>query len=735
MRLQTGSKDTASRLTGSDAQIGGSLEVGHRSFGRGLRNTPSTTSYFKLPTLTTTQRNALTAEEGMIVYDTTLGKEYSYRSGGWGTSDGTAAGSLDAAYNGGNEIAVDSSAVTLTDSLTDTTGTLLITKGGAVTGADSADVLYVNSTGAHDTSGSVRLLRLLMGTETATTPVGLYATMNANGDDAIKITKGAVTVDDGAMTLTSGNFTMSGGNADITGTLAVSSTLAVTGASTLTGDVTFAGDVLVGGDGKSLIVDSDDVEALLVRTNGDGADVLTVDTTGDAGDTTMLLTPVNTTGVGMHIDGSTITSGDVLKITVAAATMTAAGAAISVVADGTEVFAVRDDGALFSVKGTAEGTDAITITTGDLTLSDGDIVVSGGEVALTSDANAAGLVLVNNTITTAAQMIGASSTSLTTGAMMTLNANNAGHDGEVLEIISAGDATSTPVGLSVTIASPTTGAARGIEVTMVGATTTAKGIAVTMDAATTSDLLYLDNGGGTLTEGVGFYINCNDDNTALFSVSAYGATAIAGKAAGTAALTVSLGDLVITDTDSTTITSVNGTGSIVEIISGGAMGAGKACLEIDAAGTFNATGSMLRLSGEGITATNSPIGLDIDLAALDMTAINIVAAPTTNSAIVATTTGILAADKAILELVSNVAACNADSAVARFEQTATDGVANCLTLKQDDVSENFINFESTAGSGNAIDTTQTTAGTSFGALAIMINGVRKILAVYDDDWS
>ena len=125
--------------------------------------------------------------------------------------------------------------------------------------------------------------------------------------------------------------------------------------------------------------------------------------------------------------------------------------------------------------------------------------------------------------------------------------------------------------------------------------------------------------------------------------------------------------------------------------------------EIDAAGTFNADGSLLRLSAEGVTATNSPSAMQIDCAALDMTAINIVSAPTTGSGFVATTTGALAADKAVMELVSNASACNADSAVLRVEQTHTTGVATCMALKQDDLNIPFITFETTVGAGNAIE--------------------------------
>ena len=105
--------------------------------------------------------------------------------------------------------------------------------------------------------------------------------------------------------------------------------------------------------------------------------------------------------------------------------------------------------------------------------------------------------------------------------MMRINANTATHDGEILELINAGDATSTGTGLSITMPSITTGAAKGIDAIMASATTTAKGISVTMDALTTGDMLYLDNGGGTMT-GDGKFINCNDDNTSVFSVASGG---------------------------------------------------------------------------------------------------------------------------------------------------------------------------------------------------------------------
>jgi hypothetical protein len=807
----------ASRITRNDAQIGGSLEVGHSSAGSGLTDTITTDAYFKLPSLTTTQMNALTAEEGMLIYNSTAGKEMAYRAGGWGSSDGTAAGSMDAAYNGGATIAVDAGAITLTDSQTTTGGGLLITKSGVVTSSSSASVFHINSTGAHDTSGTLKMFEISVGAETATTIEGIEVEMYEDTDNAILVTKGAVTLTDGGLTMTSGAFTMSSGNADITGTLTVSgtSTLAAIANS---GAITSQGQV---------IIDVDNAEAFLIRENGDAADVVTVDTTQDASDTTMTVSGKTTsgktlyvdldttTGQGVDINAASVTSGDALRIVVASATMTGAGSAISVLDGSTEVFAVRDDGSIYS-KATAEGTTAFQIVTGDLVVSDGDFTVGGGESSFTDGISTANV-----------------------GFAITSSATTAG----------VGAGTAGPV--VITANSLTTGTA----------------LVVRTDAITTGDMLYLDAGGATMTLGSGFYINCNDDNSSKFTVSTDGTTVIAGTVAGTAVLTLTAGDLVITDTDASTMSSVNGTttlltldnaggviasdaailsldaggavasggnllrvaptgtpnagaigieyvgaskamtamyidgdptaSSVVAINGGGAMTDGiavlaltndgnlatggnilaltmggtphaQACaLEITASkdaravditssaatacavrvtgagaiadnmallnlvptGTPAAAGSnVFRIDASGMTATNKPTLAEIIGVGKDCKALEITADPTTTSGVTIATAAALAADKASLEVISD-AVGNADSATVRIEQTNTGGVSPCVNLKQDDVSQAFINFESTAGAGNAIDLTATTQGAIYGFLRVEINGTAKYITV------
>jgi hypothetical protein len=425
---------------------------------------------------------------GDTYYDSTLAQARVYQAGGWSAMDGTAAGSLDAAYNGGGTITVDGGAVTLTDSQTDTTGGFLINKTGVVTGTDSADVLYVNSSGAHDTTGRVSLLRLNMQTETATTPEGARITMNANSDNAIKITKGAVILDDGALTLTSGALTLSSGNLDVTGTGTFSGTLTASGALSVGTTLALAGVTTAQ---ASIIIDADHAEAFLVRENADAADVLTVDTTQDAGDTTMLLTTKVTTGTGLHVDGSTITTGDAVKITVAAATMTAAGAALSVVADGTEVFAVRDDGSILSVTGTAEGTTALGVTTGDVVITDGDLTLSGGEAVINDGVttSGSGLTLTSTITTSTAGAFLVTGNSLTSGTMALFTTSGT-VTGTVLGITASGLTTGTVLDMSA------------------AALTTGKVIDISdLDAITSGKAIHIDATGTTQTSGVLVHID------------------------------------------------------------------------------------------------------------------------------------------------------------------------------------------------------------------------------------
>lgn len=317
-----------------------------------------------------------------------------------------------------------------------------------------------------------------------------------------------------------------------------------------------AGDVVMS-DGSLTITDADNAASVAVTNNT----ATTIGASASTGVANLVSTSLTTgTLLNLELTEGTLNGGWYVRA------WDATGAAA--------VFSVGENG-LTTIAGSASGTDALVLTAGDILVTSGhvdmtvgDLTLADGAVLVTDADNAASLTVTNNTITTADALVDLASTSLTTGAMLRINANTDAHDGEVLELISSGDTTSTPTGLSVTIAEPTTGAAHGINVTMVGATTGPTGIKVTMDAITEGDMLYLDNGGGTLT--TGYFINCNDDDSTLFGVGANGVTTIAG-AGGSAALTVTAGDIVfsdgsiaLTDADNAeSVTIINNTASTI----------------------------------------------------------------------------------------------------------------------------------------------------------------------------
>lgn len=587
--------------------VGGNLTVGS--------NTNS--GSFKLPSLTTTERNALTVEGGLHVYDSTLGYDMVYRdSGGWGQTGGGAATSLDGAYDGGMSIEVDAGTVALNDGTSDAQTTLTLTKDGVVDGASNASIFHINSTANHTTSGTVKMLEISVATEGAAVPIGAEIAMYANTDSAIYVTKGAMILYDGALTLTSGALTLTSGNftytaGDMTmadGSLSITdadaaTTLTIVNDSVATADlvsisstgITTTGAMMkihanaVTHDGMVLeLVSAGDATSTPTGLNITIADV----TTGTAKGIDVVMAGSTTQAKGISVTMAAITTGNMLYLDASGASMTGAGRYINCNDDDASMFSVAVDGATV-IAGTASGSDALTLTAGDILVTSGhidmtigDLTLADGSVSITDADAAASLSVVNNTITTTAAMVDVSSTSLTTGALMRLNANTTAHDGEILELINAGDAGSTGTGLSITMSAIATGAGEAMYINLPEATSGAKGISVKMAKITTSDMLYLDASGATLTEGSGCYINCNDDDASEFAVQRYGETTIAGKAAGTDALTLDLGDLNLTDTDTSTITSVNGTGDILTISGGGVTGAGNAMLVVTSTGTI-----------------------------------------------------------------------------------------------------------------------------------------------------
>lgn len=153
----------------------------------------------------------------------------------------------------------------------------------------------------------------------------------------------------------------------------------------------------------------------------------------------------------------------------------------------------------------------------------------------------------------------------------------------------AGDVTLSDSSLAITDAD------NAATVTVTNATITdgANLFIITADAITDKSILYIDNGGASLT--TGYYINCNDDGVSDFTVGADGATVITSAINSTKALTVTG-----IQTSETMVTLDN---------TGGVIASDKAILLLDAGGNVADGGNMLRLAPTG-TPVEGSIGFE-----------------------------------------------------------------------------------------------------------------------------
>ena len=67
---------------------------------------------------------------------------------------------------------------------------------------------------------------------------------------------------------------------------------------------------------------------------------------------------------------------------------------------------------------------------------------------------------------------------------------------------------------------------------------------------------------------------------------------------------------------------------------------------------------------------------------------------------------------------------------AHIDQASTTAAIPVLTLDQADLSEEFIDFVTTVGAGNPIDT-GSGGGTSYGGLRIAVNGTFKYIRLFN----
>ena len=262
-----------------------------------------------------------------------------------------------------------------------------------------------------------------------------------------------------------------------------------------------AGDLQIG-DGSVNIVDADNAFSLKVTNNtATSASVAVIAGSGVFTGTTttsfVTITPSGlTTGTAVYLPVAGMTSGTALSIVAATANFTTGGKLISL--DATAAVA----GNLLSA-----------VTTGVYT-GTGMIIVSAGAM------------------TTGVMLSLTSTTGLTSGSLIRATTSTAG-------------AIATNGAISFSATGNFTSTSR-IGFLNVAANTTTGGVVAHISATALTDgtILALDAVEATLTTGK--YIDCYDGAASDFSVSKYGATVIAGSAAGTASLTQTAGDHVLT---------------------------------------------------------------------------------------------------------------------------------------------------------------------------------------------
>jgi len=303
----------------------------------------------------------------------------------------------------GDAIVTDGS-LTLTDADNDNSVTIV---NNTITTADLSDIsstsitdgsmMKINANAAtHD--GDV--LELISAGDTTSTPTGLSVTIASPTTGAAKgisvvmaaatTTAIGISVDMAALTTGTGALITSVGVIVTTGELL---SLVGNGATTCTGLLRASGTSLTDGwvaqltGGGASVTSSGGVLDLVAgaATDGYGARIVSSGVyTGTVGLLAVSATAA-TTGNIVVVDGTGLTSGTALLLNATEATLTS-GFYIECNDAAATDFSVGKYGATV-IAGNATGTDALTLTAGDVTLTDGDMTLTDGDIVLTANAS------------------------------------------------------------------------------------------------------------------------------------------------------------------------------------------------------------------------------------------------------------------------------------------------------------------------------------------------------------
>lgn len=353
-----------------------------------------------------------------------------------------------------------------------------------------------------------------------------------------------------------------GGDVSITGTLAVSSTTTSTGDLTVgaskltvtaaTGAVSSAaGFTSTANSGNAIVINND--KFLVAAATGNvtvaGDLAVTGTITGTYSVSSLTAASLTFTGTGsgaatpVNVVADNVTTGTVLSLSGDGLTT---GKFVSAEIGGAEKYSVGFDGRT-TIAGTAAA-NVFTVTAGDLVVSDGSLTITDADNATTFS--------VTNNTATSGTVISVTATGVTTGTALAVTTNAA--------VAGAG-----------------------------------KGVSIAMPGMTSGTGLYISAVEATLSTGK--YIECHDGADDDFSVARYGATVIAGNAAGTAALTLTNGDAVLSSGRLAVTMATDHASSIVRSVAA----AGTAAVLTIQASNAASTNDLLFLNQDGTGAATT----------------------------------------------------------------------------------------------------------------------------------
>lgn len=442
--------------------------------------------------------------------------------------------------------------------------------------------------------------------------------------------------------------------------------------------------------------------AIAIAPNGSG--VTTVSTGIQVGGTTATactFATAGTSGASFGITTATITTGDVLQVNHSSAATLAGGNLIAAQVASTDVFTVGETGDT-TIAGAA-GTNVFTITAGDVVFSDGSLT-------MTDTDEASVLSITNNTLATS-DTVAISSTAQTSGNLISLTGGGASlaTGGSIIRA-NMGAATAGSA-LEIVTTGVYTGTDGLINISASGAASTGTYIVISADTLTTGDMLSASI--DTLTSGGVIVLAAN--STGLTTGELIEATHTSGNITGTLNKT---GDLNSFDSTRTVTTgTVADNFDMVSLVR---------TSEINGAGTFSATGAVLRVgnvvTNTSGTVTDTTVGVEINMSAngtgdaIEIThaatggiSIDVSAASTTVSAVDIDGTGAQANNIGLLDAASSGATA-AGGSVLRVTQSGEPAAATGYLADFDNASITTTNnpdavYMAQAGTGRILHLT------------------------------